>query len=89
MQKLSKGIMVKHKVYYVILFIVLILGNGTRAFAHEIELVQRSEEEVETDIACFNIRVSSIWTSKGKAILSYDVSESGEVIRYAICQTVK
>lgn len=80
MQKSGRGIMVKYRVYYVLLFIVLILGDGTRTFAHEIELVQRSEEEAETDIAYFNIQVSPIWTSKGKAILSYDVSESGDIV---------
>ena len=80
MQKRNRESLRKLKKYCAAVCIVLILGIPIKVYAYEIGLLQRDNEEAEKDIARFNIRVSKVWTSKGKGILSYDVSESGDIL---------
>ena len=80
MQKLNKRIFGKYWINYIILFFIFLLIFYTEVFAYEVELEKRTEKEVEDDIAHFDVRVSKVWTSKGKEILSYDVSKNGSIL---------
>ncbi len=80
MQKLIEGMSRKYWINYVILFMVFTFIFHTEVFAYEIELGQRTKGEVEEDIAHFSVEVSKAWTSKGREILSYDISANGSVL---------
>ena len=70
----------KSSLEYAFLFLVSIFIFHTDVLAYEMELGQRTEDETEEDIAHFDVHVSKVWTSKGKELLSYDVSESGKIL---------
>ena len=70
----------KSSLKYAFLFLVSIFIFHTDVLAYEMELGQRTEKETEEDIAYFDVHVSKVWTSKGKELLSYDVSESGKIL---------
>lgn len=80
MQRLNWESIGKYKKYYLVAFSILILCFRTRIYACELELEQNIEDEAEKDIAHFNIQYSKAWTSKGREILSYDVSENGSIL---------
>lgn len=78
MQKLK--FMKRCRKLYIILLILLLSGIHLEVYACELELEQNTEDEAEKDIAHFNIQYSKAWTSKGREILSYDVSENGSIL---------
>ncbi len=70
----------KYRMHYIVLFFVFVLTFRIETAAYGMELGQRTEDETEEDIAYFDVHVSKVWTSKGKELLSYDVSESGKIL---------
>ena len=70
----------KSSLEYAFLFLVSIFIFHTDVLVYEMELGQRTQDEEKRDIDFFCVHVSEVWTSKGERMLSYDVSESGNIL---------
>ena len=68
------------RIYYFILSLLFLFTIRTDAYACELELGERTEEETQNDIEYFNVSASKTWTSRGREILSYDVSQNGSIL---------
>ncbi len=78
MQKLK--FLKKCRKFYIISLLLLVFGIRLDVYACELELEKKTEGEEEKDIEYFDITVSKTWTSRGREILSYDVSENGSIL---------
>ncbi len=70
----------KYRKLYIVLLFFLLSGICLEVYACELELEKKTEEKEEKDIEYFDITVSKTWTSKGREILSYDISENGSIL---------
>ncbi len=80
MQRINWKFIRKNKKFYFAVFIILILCFHIKTYACELELEKKTGGEEKKGIEYFDITVSKTWTSRGKQILSYDVSENGSIL---------
>ena len=73
-------LMKNRRIYYIILPLLFLFTVCTDVYARELELGERTEGETQKDIGYFNVSASKTWTSRGREILSYDVSQNGSIL---------
>ena len=73
-------LMKNRRIYYIILPLLFLFTVCTDVYARELELGEKTEEETQRYIENFNVSVSKTWTSRGRELLSYDVSQNGSIL---------
>lgn len=73
-------LMKNRRIYYIILPLLFLFTICTDVYARELELGEKTEEETQRYIENFNVSVSKTWTSRGRELLSYDVSQNGSIL---------